>query len=257
MKILEVNALGKQYGGLVAAKDISFDVENGSITAVIGPNGAGKTTLFNMISGFVTPTGGLVRFEGNDLTGFSPDQIAKLGLVRTFQLVQLFKSLTVLENVEVGSHLRTQGNLGAALLRPGWARQQELDVRKNANAILSSVGLSAHAEDLAGILPYGQQRLLEIARALAAEPKLLLLDEPAAGLDRNETERLAEIIRNVAANGTTVLLIEHDMSLIMDIAQHIVVLDFGRCIASGTPDQIRKDPAVLEAYLGGMEATHV
>lgn len=256
MSILSVQGLTKRFGGLIAVGDVSFEVPEGGVTAVIGPNGAGKTTLFNMLSGFLLPTEGAVTFLGQAVTGLPVHRIAALGMVRTFQLVRLFGSLTVRENVEVGRHLKTRGGLLAAVLRPAWMREQERTVARWSSDALALVGLAEQADNPASTLPYGQQRLLEIARALAAEPRLLLLDEPAAGLDRAETDRLAEIIRAVAARGTTVLLIEHDMPLVMRIAQKVVVLDFGRCIAQGSPEAVQRDPMVLDAYLGGLETAH-
>ena len=223
--------------------------------AVIGPNGAGKTTLFNAISGFFPPTEGRIAFDGDDITGVAQRTIAARGLVRTYQLVQLFKDLTVAENVHVGFHLVTKGAIGAALLRPRWMREQEARIREETKELLAFVGLSAQAEARADTLPYGQQRLLEVARALAAKPRLLLLDEPAAGLNTDETEKLADTILRIRDGGITVLLIEHDMSLVMRIAQRIVVLDFGRKIAEGTPAEIKAHPDVIAAYLG-TEAAH-
>jgi branched-chain amino acid transport system ATP-binding protein len=252
---LSVSGLTKRFGGLVAVDSVSFDVAREGVTAVIGPNGAGKTTLFNMIAGAFAPTGGHVRFEGAEITGLPPEQIAARGLVRTFQLVQLFQNLSVVENVKVGRHLHTRGGVVAALLRPGWARREERQVEESARDLLEFVGLGALADTPASVLPYGQQRLLEIARALAAEPKLLLLDEPAAGLDREETTRLSGVIRKIAERGATVLLIEHDMTLVMNTADTVVVLDFGRTIARGTPEAVRTNPAVIEAYLGAADPT--
>jgi branched-chain amino acid transport system ATP-binding protein len=255
MTLLSVENVTKRFGGLVANDSISFGVPEKTVFAVIGPNGAGKTTLFNTISGFFTPTEGRIAFDGADITGVAQRKIAARGLVRTYQLVQLFKDLTVAENVQVGLHLVTKGAIGAALLRPRWMRDQEARVRREARELLAFVGLAAQADARADTLPYGQQRLLEVARALAAQPKLLLLDEPAAGLNTGETQALAEAILRIRARGVTVLLIEHDMSLVMQIAQRIVVLDFGKKIAEGTPDEIKAHPDVIAAYLG-TEAAH-
>lgn len=253
---LRLDNITRRFGGLVAVDHVSFSVPAKGVTAVIGPNGAGKTTLFNLLSGTIPPSEGRVFFEGEDTTGLAPEKVAARGLVRTFQLVQLFQDLTVLENVKVGRHLHTSGGLFAALLRTPAAQREEREVDAHARELLDFVGLGAQAETSAAVLPYGQQRLLEIARALAAEPKLIALDEPAAGLNTEESRRLADMIRRIADQGITVLLIEHDMTLVMNTADKVVVLDFGKHIAEGTPAEIRKDPAVLRAYLGDTEAAH-
>jgi len=250
MTLLSLQGVTRRFGGLVAVDAIDLKVAQGGVTAVIGPNGAGKTTLFNMISGFQTPNVGRIIFAGHDITGRSPEEIAALGLVRTFQLVQLFQNLSVLENIQVGCHLHTKGGVLAALLRTRSTRQAERDVEARARELLDFVGLEGAAEMEASALAYGQQRLLEIARALAAKPRLLLLDEPAAGLSADESRRLSAAIRAIAGRGTTVLLIEHDMKLVMNTADTIAVLDFGRKIAEGAPAAVREDPAVIAAYLG-------
>jgi branched-chain amino acid transport system ATP-binding protein len=253
MALLSVHEETMRFGGLFANQSISFDVQEGELLAVIGPNGAGKTTLFNVISGFFPPTSGSIHFDGEDITGKSSHHVASAGLVRTYQLVQLFKQLTVAENVEIGSHRVTRGGIFSALFRPEWMRVQEKSVAQGARDLLRFVGLEHQADMMADTLPYGRQRLLEVARALAAKPRLLLLDEPAAGLNTQETDALAEVITRIHGTGTTVILIEHDMSLVMKIAQRIVVLDFGKKIAEGTPEEIKAHPDVIAAYLGGTE----
>jgi branched-chain amino acid transport system ATP-binding protein len=250
MTLLSLQGVTRRYGGLVAVDAIDLKVADGGVTAVIGPNGAGKTTLFNLISGFQAPNAGRIVFAGEDITARLPEAIAAAGLVRTFQLVQLFQNLSVLENIQVGCHLHTKGGVLAALLRTRSTRQAERDVEARARELLDFVGLEGAAEMEASALAYGQQRLLEIARALAAKPRLLLLDEPAAGLSADESRRLSAAIRAIAGRGTTVLLIEHDMKLVMNTADTIAVLDFGRKIAEGAPAAVREDPAVIAAYLG-------
>lgn len=250
MTRLRLDGVTRRFGGLVAVDDISFDVPAEGVTAVIGPNGAGKTTLFNLISGFLPPSAGRITFEGKDITGRPPAEIAKAGLVRTFQLVKLFEDLSVLDNVKVGCHLQGRAGLLSALLRPASARREEAAVEARARELLVFAGLSAFADEPASGLPYGRQRMLELARAMAAGPRLILLDEPAAGLNTDESAALSRIIRRIAEEGASVLLIEHDMTLVMNTADRVVVVDFGRKIAQGTPAQVRADPAVIAAYLG-------
>ena len=244
-----VNAT-KAFGGLVAVDGVGFDVPMKGVTAVIGPNGAGKTTLFNLISGVLPPTSGRIVFEGADVTALPPHERAERGLIRTFQLVKLFADLTAAENVAVGSHLKSRGGLFSALVRTPSMRRMEAEIAEKSRALLDLVGLASIADARAATLSYGRQRLLEVARALAAEPRLLLLDEPAAGLDAEESVRLSTVIRTIADSGTSVLLIEHDMKLVMNTADEVVVVDFGRKIAQGTPAEVRADPAVIAAYLG-------
>jgi branched-chain amino acid transport system ATP-binding protein len=254
MTLLSLGGVTRRYGGLVAVDTVDLDVAEGGVTAVIGPNGAGKTTLFNLVSGFQKPNAGRIVFAGEDITMRLPEQIAASGLVRTFQLVQLFQNLSVLENIQVGCHLHTRGGIFSALMRSRATRETEREVDARARELLDFVGLEGAADSEARALAYGQQRLLEIARALAAKPKLLLLDEPAAGLSADESKRLSAAIRDIARRGTTVLLIEHDMKLVMNTADTIAVMDFGRKIAEGTPAAIRENPAVITAYLGAGHA---
>lgn len=256
MTLLSLQGVTRRFGGLVAVDGIDLEVAEGGVTAVIGPNGAGKTTLFSLISGFREPNAGRIVFAGEDITARPPEQIAALGLIRTFQLVQLFQNLSVLENIQVGCHLHTSGGALSALIRGRGTRQAEREVEARARELLDFVGLEGAAEAEASALAYGQQRLLEIARALAAQPKLLLLDEPAAGLSTDESKRLSATIRAIAERGTTVLLIEHDMTLVMNTADEVVVLDFGRKVTQGTPHEVRNNPDVIAAYLGGVEIGH-
>jgi branched-chain amino acid transport system ATP-binding protein len=238
------------FGGLLAVNDVSFGVPPGLVKAVIGPNCAGKTTLFNLITGFLSPQSGRIVFQGQEIQGQPAHAVASRGIGRTFQLVQLFDHMTVLENVMVGRHRLSRAGLLAGALRLPWTRREEAAIRERAWEALEFVGLADRAGQPAAVLPLGLKRLLEIARTLASEPTLLLLDEPASGLDRVETERLGEMILALRERGLTILLVEHDMSLTMEVADDIAVLNYGRLIAQGPPRAIQKHPEVIAAYLG-------
>ncbi len=248
--LLEAKNLRKEFGGLMAVFDVSFGVEPGELIAIIGPNGAGKTTIFNLLSGVLTPTGGSIRFAGRVVNDLEPHAIARLGFARTFQSIRLFGNMTVLENVMVGRHVKSRYGLLSAALRLPHARGEERAIREEAMAHLARVGLEAKAGEDALSLPFGQQRLLEIARSLATEPKLLALDEPASGLNHLEKLELDRLIRSIRDDGVTVLLVEHDMQFVMDIVDRIIVLDYGQKIAEGNPTEIQANERVIAAYLG-------
>jgi len=252
--LLEIKNLFRRFGGLQAVSDVNFSVRQGMIKAVIGPNGAGKTTLFNLISGALPPSSGEIQFKGRPIQGLPPFRIARQGMARTYQNIKLYPGMSALENVMVGRHCRSRAGFLSGMLALPWTRREERAIREKCLELLNLLDIADLAEVEATSLAFGQQRAVEFARALAMEPELLLLDEPAAGLNIYETAEVARLIGKINAQGITVLLVEHDMSLVMDISQEIVVLSFGEKIAEGTPAEIQRNKEVIRIYLGEDDA---
>jgi branched-chain amino acid transport system ATP-binding protein len=250
-ELLAARGVSKRFGGVQALADVTFTIHHGEIYGLIGPNGAGKTSLFNVLTGIYAPDGGEFNFAGHPLADLQPHQVAARGIARTFQNIRLFANLSALENVMIGRHVRTHAGVWGAVSRNAGTRAEEKEIEKRAYELLEYVGIAKRANDLAKHLAYGDQRRLEIARALATDPKLLALDEPAAGMNATETTALKGLLDGIRRDGTTILLIEHDMKLVMSVCDRVLVLDYGKKIAEGPAAEVQKDAGVIAAYLGG------